>query len=124
MHNEPDYRRHLDLAKLCAGTVMLLIGGLAFLNAIDVIDIASPWRWWPLILIGVGAASEIDAIRQRRSSGGFALMGSGIWLLIGSQHLLGFSYRTAFPLLVVFIGLGMIVHAFTDLPKEKSHGQR
>ncbi|HEX9984831.1 MAG TPA: DUF5668 domain-containing protein [Thermoanaerobaculia bacterium] len=124
MHNEPDYRRHLDLAKLCAGAVMLLIGGLAFLDSIDVIDIASPWRWWPLILIGVGAASEIDAIRNRRSSGGFALMGTGIWLLIASQQLLGFTYRTGFPLLVVFVGLGMIVHAFTDLPKEKSHGQR
>ncbi|HEX7154580.1 MAG TPA: DUF5668 domain-containing protein [Thermoanaerobaculia bacterium] len=117
-------RHHLDTAKLCAGVLMLLIGTTAFLDAIDVLDVPSPRHWWPLILVVVGAVSEAGALRQRQSSGGFALMGTGLWLFVGAHEIFGFTYRSAFPLLIICVGLGMIVHAIIDLPKENAHDRQ
>ena len=48
-------------------------------------------------------------VRQRRSAGGgLWLIGIGIWMLIAQNHLWGFTFETAWPLFIVFMGIMMV----------------
>ncbi|HWW59923.1 MAG TPA: DUF5668 domain-containing protein [Thermoanaerobaculia bacterium] len=105
--------------KLALGLVLLLIGGLKFLDNIDLFNARPLWHWWPLLLIVLGGASELDAIRKRRGDGGIVLLALGVWMLLGTQELFGLTYRTAFPIGIVVVGLGIILHAVIDVPRKQ-----
>ena len=38
------------------GTGLIVIGGIALLNAFDVFGFYNPWKLWPLVLVGLGLA--------------------------------------------------------------------
>ena len=107
--------------KLVFGLVLLAIGAVTFLEAMDFWDSGSLWEYWPLILIAIGGANELDAIRRRKSDGSFILLGIGIWMLVGSFELFGLSYGQAMPLAVVVAGLGVTLHAIIDVPERKEN---
>jgi hypothetical protein len=113
----------VSAGKLAFGLALVAVGALSFVDAIDLWEPDRLWRLWPLILIALGVASEIDALRARKSDGGSFLIGIGVWMLAGTQHFFGLTVRTAFPLAVAVVGIGVIVHALVDLPekKEKDH---
>lgn len=119
-------RPRIAAGKLTIGIILLAIGVATFLETIDVWDSGSLWSYWPLLLIAIGAANELDAIRDRRRDGSFILLAVGIWMLVGSFGIFGLSYREAFPIAVVVAGLGIILHAVIDRPaslagKENNH---
>jgi hypothetical protein len=120
--NEP---HKIPVGKFVFGLVLLVLGVLTFLETIDLWDSGPLWSWWPLILIAIGSANEIDAIRNRKSDGSFILLGIGVWMLAGSRGLLGFSYGDGMPLALVVVGLGVLLHAVIDVPrvekKENEH---
>lgn len=101
----------VSAGRLVFGMVLVAIGALAFVDAIDLWEPRELWRWWPLFLIVIGLSNEYDTLRTRRGEGGYVLIAVGVWLLAGSQEFLGLSYRTAFPLGIAVAGLGMILHA-------------
>jgi len=105
--------------KLAFGLVLLLLGGLKFLDNIDVFDARPLWSYWPVLLIVFGAASEFDAIRKRRGDGGIILFAIGVWMLLGSEHFFNLTYRTAFPVGIIIVGLGIILHAVIDVPRRQ-----
>lgn len=105
--------------KLAFGLVLLLVGGLKFLDNIDVLDPRPLWHFWPVLLIVFGAASEFDAIRKRRGDGGIVLLAIGVWMLLGSEELFGLTYRTAFPVGIIIAGAGIILHAVIDVPRQQ-----
>jgi Domain of unknown function (DUF5668) len=106
----------ISVGKLAWG-LLLLAGGLyAFVEAIDVLDTREIWRLWPLGLIFLGAANEIDALRARKSDGSYILLAVGIWMLAGTQHWFDLSMRMAFPVAVVVAGLFICIHAVVDDP--------
>lgn len=108
----------LPTQKLAFGLVLIAVGGLAFVDAVDLFDWdpRSLWRLWPLLLIALGAASEFDALRARRSDGGSFLIGVGVWMLIATQGYFDLGFRSAFPLAVVIVGLFLVIHAVVDAP--------
>lgn len=110
--------------KLMAGLILLAIGAAMFLDAIDVWEAGPFWHYWPLLLIAIGAANAFDAIRRRQGDGSWFLLGIGVWMLVGSFHLFGLSHGEAFPLAVIFVGLGAVLHAIIDAPaanRENEH---
>jgi hypothetical protein len=115
----------IPFGKLAWGIAMLVVGILAFTDAIDMFDIRDVWRFWPLLLIFIGLSSEIDSLRQRTNGGGYLVVAVGVWMLAGNHDLLGLNHRTAFPLGIAVAGLGVILHALVDAPtmvrKEKSN---
>jgi uncharacterized membrane protein HdeD (DUF308 family) len=113
--------RKLPAGKLAWGIVLLAIGTLIFFDTIDLFESRPFWHYWPLFMIFLGAAGELDALRARKSDGSFIMLGIGIWMLAGSLELFGLTYRTAFPLAVIVGGLGVIVHAIIDVPE---HAQK
>lgn len=106
----------IPLGKLAVGIVLLLVGILGFTDILDVIDLREIWRFWPVFLIFIGVSSEIDALRERRSGGGYIVAAIGVWLLFGNLHLFGLGRRSAMPLGIAVVGLGMILHALVDAP--------
>jgi len=117
--------KKISAGKLVVGLVLLVIGVATFLESANLWDSGSLWSYWPLILIAIGAANELDAIRRRKSDGSYVLLGIGIWMLAGSFGLFGLSWAEAFPLAIVVAGLGVLLHAIIDVPspqeKENQH---
>jgi hypothetical protein len=84
-------------------------------------------RFWPALLIFIGVSSEVDALRQRQSGGGYIVAAIGVWMLAANQHLFGLSHRSAMPLGIAVVGLGLILHALVDAPvsaKKENHDDR
>jgi len=113
----------VSAGKLAFGLALLAVGTLSFVDAIDLWEPDRLWKLWPLILIVLGVASEADALRARKSDGGSILVGIGVWMLAGTQHFWGLSVRTAFPLAIAVVGIGVIVHALVDLPEQKKENE-
>ena len=59
----------LPVGKLAWGLVLLTLGVVLFLETVDLWDSGPIWTWWPLFLIFLGTAGEIDALRDRKSDG-------------------------------------------------------
>jgi uncharacterized membrane protein HdeD (DUF308 family) len=117
-------QRRIAAGKLIFGLILLAIGILTFADFTGMIDYGQIWRFWPMLLICAGIAHEIDALRERRSTGGFILMAVGTWLLVSQNHIFGLHYRSAFPLALTVVGLGIIVHALVDLPGARKERKR
>jgi hypothetical protein len=113
----------MNASKLVFGLLLLFVGIAGFLDAIDVWEIGNLWSWWPLGLIAIGLANEITALAQRRSDGGSVMIAIGVWLLIATHHFFGLNHRTAFPVGIAIFGLGMLLHAVVDRPRQRKEEQ-
>jgi hypothetical protein len=98
------------------GIVLLLVGLLSFTDYMEMFDLREIWRFWPVFLIFIGVSSEIDSLRQRTAGGGHILVAIGVWMLVANHRFLGLTHRTAFPLAIAVVGLGVILHALVDAP--------
>lgn len=108
---------HFSSQKLVFGLVLIALGALAFVDAVDLWNPRVFWpRIWPLGLLVLGLAGEIDAIRARQSDGSAFLVGLGVWFIAASFDVFGLTWRTAFPLGVAVVGLFMTLHAVIDKP--------
>jgi hypothetical protein len=124
---ENETRGTIPLGKLAMGIALLVAGILSFTNYMDLVDLHDLVRFWPVLLIFIGVSSEIDALRERRSGGGYVIAAVGVWLLFSTQHYFGLRHHTALPIGIAVVGLGMILHALIDVPapakKENGNGQ-
>lgn len=109
----------LSTGKLVFGIVLFAVGVLAFLDSLDLWEAREIWRWWPVLLIVLGVAREIDVWRTRRGDNGVILIAVGVWMLAATQHFLGLDYASAFPIGISVAGLGIIVHALIGVNGKK-----
>jgi hypothetical protein len=113
----------LHAGKLAIGLVLLAVGVALFLDAIDILEVGMWWVYWPVILIAIGAANAFEAIRRRRGDGSWFMIGIGVWMLVGSLELFDLSYGSAFPLAVICVGFGAVLHAIIDVPQLKKENE-
>ena len=118
-HTQTATDGRFPVSKLIFGLILIAVGVLAFIDAIDLWNPRLLWRLWPVGVIVLGLASEVEALVARRDSGGSLLIGFGVWMLAGMHHVFGLSYRTAFPLGFAVVGLFMVLHALVDKPEVK-----
>ncbi len=118
-------RPRFPVGKLVLGIVLLGAGVATLLDNVDAWEIGMLWRFWPLILIALGLANAYEALRRRQGDGSYFLLGIGIWMLVGSFNVFGLSYGSAFPLAIIVVGFGTVLHAIIDVPvpanKENGH---
>ncbi|HEX7707999.1 MAG TPA: DUF5668 domain-containing protein [Thermoanaerobaculia bacterium] len=107
--------------KLVIGIALLAIGLASFLDSSDLWHPRNLIRYWPLALVLIGIANEIDAIRRRRSDGSFILAAVGVWML-GTVDAFDLSMRSTFPLAISVVGLALLIHAIVDLPETGREG--
>ncbi len=106
----------IPMGKLALGVVLLVVGVLSFTDYMDLVDLREIWRFWPVLLIFIGISSEVDSLRQRKTGGGHILAAIGVWMLVANHRFFGLNHRTAFPLAIAVVGLGVILHALVDAP--------
>lgn len=103
--------------RVAVGLVIVLVGIVMLIDRTGFADVHLIGRFWPFILILLGAVRMFDpprrSGRRSRRSGGW-LLWVGIWGLVSEFHVLGLDYATSWPLLVIGVGLGMVWRAFGD----------
>jgi len=106
------------------GVVLIAVGALFLLDRFDVVEIGRIRHWWPAILIGIGTVWMIAPERPRQFASGLSMVLLGIWFFACMHRWHGFTYRNAWPLLVIIYGFEMVLAAALDawrLPKEERH---
>jgi len=87
-----------------AAFVLERFGALSFLGSGETGEV---WRWLPLFVVYLGARDLRDPAAGHRPTILWLLI--GIWLQISALQVFGFDFLNSWPLLVVFVGLGLII---------------
>ncbi len=74
------------------------------LDNLNIMDLGDVWRFWPLILIGLGLVQMLWAGSMAGLGGGAILAAAGSLLLLRNLHYLRFSLGDFWPLILVAIG--------------------
>jgi hypothetical protein len=99
--------------KLALGIFFTLAGLLLTLDNLDLFDAGRVLRYWPVLLVVVGALM----FREAGSRGlAVVLMVAGTLLVVHNAHWLRFSFAVLWPLLLIGIGLVIVLRAFGIAP--------
>ena len=114
-------------AHMLIGSFLVLAGGALLLENFGVIDIGPIWRFWPLILIGLGIIRIREATSRAGQGTGVWLLLLGLWFAVTTLHIGGLTFSDTWPAIFIAIGLSMLWKSLPDFPglhqeKEHSHG--
>ncbi|HUP46435.1 MAG TPA: DUF5668 domain-containing protein [Thermoanaerobaculia bacterium] len=114
--------RKIDTGALTGGIIMITLGVLFLLSRFDVADFGHLIRrWWPMIPVMIG----IPKLFSRETVwSGMWLITIGIWLQLCRLEVYGLTYSTAWPLLLIALGAGMVLRAVVESmlrPREEPH---
>lgn len=113
MAEEPtnhEKRRHDPISTIVWGLILVVLGGSLYLPAQDLVG----WgEWWAYFLLGLGSIFVIEwrlrlAMPAYRRAGMGKLVAGLILVGIGAANI--FSFKPWWPLILVVIGVGMVVH--------------
>ena len=108
----------MKLSNILWGLVLILIGIIFGLNALDIADINIFFDgWWTLFII---VPCFIDLFKDRDKSGNIIGLIIGICLLLGCQNIIDFDliWKLMLPFILIMIGLSFI---FKDVFKNKNN---
>jgi hypothetical protein len=94
--------------QLGLGIFLLITGAVLLLSNFDIIDTASVWDFWPVIIIIFGIGKLIDARLPHEYQKAFWTLFIGTWFLIVELNLFGLDYHNAWPILLIGVGIGML----------------
>ncbi len=97
-----------NLSTILWGATLVILGTLFLLDQILTVNWDIFQDWWPVALIVAGLFSR-----------GHVLTAVGAWLLIAKLELFGFTYSSAWPVILMIIGAGMLVDAITGGGKRR-----
>ena len=114
-------------AHILIGSFLVLAGGALLVENFGVIDIGPIWRFWPLILVGLGIVRIREATSRRTQGAGLWLLLLGLWFAVPTLHIGGLTFSDTWPAIFIAIGLSMLWKSLPDFPglhqeKEHSHG--
>ena len=114
-------------AHIVVGSLLLLAGAALLLENFGVTEIGPLWRFWPLILIGLGIARISNAASRREEGAGIWLLLLGIWFTISIFHVGGLTFSDTWPAIFIALGVSMIWKSLPGVPtmhqeKEHAHG--
>lgn len=106
-----DARNESRWSTLAGGLILIVVGGLFLAEELELADFGNVIRdYWPAVLILFG----ITRLFVRESRGGaLTMIAVGSWLQIANLGLFGFDW-SSWPLLLIFMGVAIILHAIVD----------
>jgi predicted membrane protein len=105
------------------GGIVCLVGLLLLLDHLNIISVDHLWRFWPVIVIGIGAAHMADPGRRQW---GAVVLAVGTLLLLSSLNILRVDWAELWPLAIIIAGGMMIWNSIdarrrrTDIPDSAS----
>jgi predicted membrane protein len=110
MNGRPGY--HGD-GRIIWGGILILLGLIYALDAFGVLSAGDILRYWPLILIGIGATKISQARVSSQRTAGFILVAIGGVFLLRSLHLVWFHSRDVWPAVFLLVGGFLVWQALT-----------
>jgi hypothetical protein len=108
----PDFEQRPRGGQVLLGLALIVLGLGFLLHRLDLWHIHLSARYWPFILIFIGAArllyGPFRTRRGRTRRGGVWMINIGLWGLISEFQLFGLDYGTSWPLLIVAVGLNIV----------------
>ncbi len=100
--------------------LLFVAGGLLFTLAnFGVVEIHNAWRFWPLVLVGVG----LLRLMSRSVFAGLILVGLGVLFQLRELDLVWFRLSMLFPLILVVVGLRILTGGFRGRWPAQGQGQ-
>jgi len=114
-------------AHIVIGSFLLVAGGALLLENFGVVDIGPLWRFWPLILVGLGTVRIVNAASRREQGTGIWLLLLGLWFMISIFEIGGLTFGDTWPAIFIALGVSMIWKSLPGVPalhheKEHAHG--
>ncbi len=97
--------------RLIAGAILIGLGVIYTLDSFGVLYAGHVFRYWPLILVGVGIAKFSQARLPAQRTGGIVLVLIGVSLLLWTLNVYWFRARYVWPVLLLLVGGSLIWQA-------------
>lgn len=91
------------------GLVLIAVGVAFLLDRMDVLDIATLWHYWPLLLVVAGINQTVGYPSAREFTSGLWTVFIGLWLFAAFEGLLGLTFRNSWPLFILMWGLQLVL---------------
>jgi hypothetical protein len=88
--------------------VLILAGAALLLENQELIQVGPLWRFWPLIVIGLGIAKFTRAQSREDQGSGMFLALIGIWFLVSVLHLWDLTFHDTWPAVFIAFGASML----------------
>jgi uncharacterized membrane protein YuzA (DUF378 family) len=114
-------------AHILVGSCLVLAGGALVLENLGVINIGSVWRFWPIVLIGLGIVRIREATSRREQGAGVFFLLLGLWFMASIMHICGATFADTWPVLFIVVGVSMIWKSLPGISainqeRENPHG--
>ncbi len=106
MERHPEER---DRGRLVGGVILMVVGAILLLGRLDVLRSDGLGRYWPMILVAIGAAKLLGAAERRHPGNAVWLIFIGVWAQANVLHWLGLTWHNSWPIVLIFIGLRVLV---------------
>jgi hypothetical protein len=93
------------------GGVMLILAGVAFAME-RFAPVGNVWQWLPLFVVYLAARDLRNAPAGAPRT--IVPLLFGVWLQISAVRLFGLDFLNAWPLLIVFVGLGLVIDGLME----------
>jgi hypothetical protein len=100
--------------RLIAGAILIGLGVIYALDSFGVLYAGQIFRYWPLVLIGVGIAKVFESRLAGQRTGGFILIAVGGVLLLWTLHVAWFRARDLWPVVLLLVGGGLVWQALSN----------
>ena len=97
---------------ILAGGLLIVAGAALLLDNIGMLDIGPLWRFWPLILVGIGIVKIVNAASRREQGSGIWLLLLGLWFGVLTLNIGGLTFSDIWPALFIALGVSMIWKSF------------
>lgn len=100
-------------SQVLMGVLVIAVGLLFLLDNLDIIDVRDALAFWPLIFIFAGVAKLLDTSSPNGYAVGLAGIGIGVTMILHRLGIIYFSWRAAWPLILIAVGATVVYRAMT-----------
>ena len=100
-------------SQVLMGVLVIAVGLLFLLDNLDIIDVHDALAFWPLVFIFAGVAKLLDTSSPNGYLVGLAGIGVGVVMILQRLGIIYFSWRAAWPLILIGVGLMVVYRATT-----------
>ena len=111
--------------RMIVGLAIALFGVVLVLDRLNLVDADQALRWWPAVIVAVGALIFTQSRRVGGGVNGVIVMIIGAWLLLNSVGILRVRFWEMFwPLILVGIGSVLVLQSMRRRTRQASGGER